>query len=205
MNNIVVGGLGSPLIVTGGLGGYAGSPTPTPTPTGPATTLEDFWQSLLAYIRDTEIFGTASVDYADDAEAAAEGLFPTNPPPYCLIQPDDFDDEGSHVGGGRYTKVWTARWTVVVVVRNITDPAYRSTAAVTASSASIGPYVLADQIVNLIEQGWVCDASNHLQLIELPVAGKIRRPARLKKSAEYIRLAIPFTATLCHYLPANLP
>lgn len=170
-----------------------------------STTLPYFFPSLLAFVGATGIFGASSVDYAIDAEAAAEGLFPSNPPPFCLIQPGRLIDSGKSLGGGRFTKTWIARWRLVIISRNITDVAYKSTAAVTSNSTTTGPYAIADQVINLIEQGYVTDGSAKLQFVNLPVSQVIDSPSRLKKSAEYIMLPIDFEGEICHNLPASLP
>lgn len=96
--------------------------------------LYNWWSDLLAFVNQTGIFGAASVNYAIDPEAEFADIFPVLPLPYCVIKPGRLVNTGWDGGGGRFVKTWTVSYTLIVVVRNVLDPSYRSTAAVTASA-----------------------------------------------------------------------
>jgi hypothetical protein len=169
------------------------------------TEFPEFFTGIYSLIQSSGIFGPNSLDYVvwqDD-----EIKWPTNPAPFCLIQPNEFPSEPEGIGGGRFTKTYSHRFLIHIVVQNITDISYQDTQLVTSTNTQIGPYMLVDNVIDLIEQALVTDASqsNRLIVVELPYAEKVAAPVRYNDSNEYSDIIITYYVKIDQKLPSMLP
>jgi hypothetical protein len=166
------------------------------TATGASTgeTFQKVFQSIYDLIAATDIFGPHSFMYALERDSTIK--YPAGPPPFCLMIPQAFQEIGSYTdGGGRLTKVWHGRIEISVVVRNVYDIAYSDTNVFTTKDVLTGPYVILQNIINLLDQS----------VTELPRSSRVGAPYRFNNSNEYIGIPIEYEIEFLNYMPADLP
>jgi hypothetical protein len=177
---------------------------PPPPPTVIVNDFTNVFKSILDLINRTGIFGVNSVVFALTRDSLIK--YPTGPPPFALLVPGSFQsEENPEHGGGRFTKMWRGEIEIIIVVRNVYDIAYKDTIAFTTTDAVTGMYVLAHDVINLVEQSFPYDANKNPTLVELPISKTIEAPYRYQDANEYIALPIPFEIYFQETLPAEIP
>ncbi len=166
-------------------------------------TFQSVFTSFRNLILNTSIFGVSSVEFAMTRDSDIK--WPVSPPPFILIVPRDFRNGPEDVGGGRYSKTWEGEIELDIVVRDIYDPSYKDTFVFQTTNSGVGPYVLAQNLINLLEQSYPVDGNGHLSLIELPIIRGVEAPFRFSKAQEYVGLPIVIWCKWWECLSADLP
>jgi hypothetical protein len=167
------------------------------------------FQSVLLAIYNTVVnsgvFGTSvgSVDFAMARDSDIK--WPTGPPPFALIIPGACNRWTTQDGGGRNAKTWQWEIEIGIVVQEIIDKAYKDTQAFLTTSSTLGVWVLAQSLIDMLEQAYPLDSNGGLALIELPVAERAGEPYRFRNANNLIALPVAFSFKWWQSLPASLP
>ena len=160
-----------------------------------------FFTSFSSVLEETRLFGVQSIDFVvgnvDD-----KVKWPTNPPPFILVEIDPFryNDEG--IGGGRWSHTFEATLKVHLIVRNYNDVAWRDTSLLTTTNNLVATYNLVDQIINFLEQSFPTDPAGLLTLVELPYCTSVDAPSRYKESNDLSDICTNFRIKFCEVLPS---
>jgi hypothetical protein len=166
-------------------------------------TFRTVFVSIVNVIKDCGIFGKNSVDFAILRDSDIK--WPANPPPFCLVVPGEFSRGPERDGGGRYQETWEGEIETIIIVTNTLDIAFKDTNIFTSEDDTTGPYVIAQKLIDFMEQSWPTDSYGVLNLIELPLATRVDRPYRYQNSNLYVALSIHFAIKFNQTLQETLP
>jgi hypothetical protein len=166
-------------------------------------TITDLFQSILQVIQNSGLVGPIAANFVIDPDSII--LWPADPTPLALLEPGEFTDTGNAVGAGRHAKIWSVEIIVHVIVNNYFDEAYKDTIITTSEDLNTGPYALAHQIINNMEQSYPLNTFGQPTTVELPFFVETLPLRRYKGTNEYAGIPLRFTVTFRENLPLQLP
>jgi hypothetical protein len=154
-----------------------------------------FCSSISRVIVSSGIFSPSSVDFVVFPDA--DSKWPTNPPPFCVIEIENWASEEEGVGGGRWSKTYGQEFKVHCIINNILDMSFRDTNLTTSYNPVIGAYTLIDNLINILEQSYPTSSSGRLVVVELPRSTLIEAPKRYQGSNQLSDICITFYIKFC--------